>query len=205
MSQEVEERLARLEDELCELRDREAIRDVLYRYCRAADRLDAELMQSCYHEDARDTHHFFNGGGRDFADYVIGEVLPRAVMSEHVVSNPIIELDGDRAFSECRWNVLHRLPFRDGTLLDQLIHGRYLDIFERRDGVWRISYRHVVVDAYRDIEVPDVPFPPEMLGKHGTDDQVYCGLALEELRPEPHRDEDFWAQFYAMHGVAAPA
>jgi SnoaL-like domain len=44
-----------------EVRARLDIHDVLARYCRGADRCDAALMQSCFHEDAVDEHGFFNG------------------------------------------------------------------------------------------------------------------------------------------------
>jgi hypothetical protein len=41
--------------------DKDEIRDVIYRYCRAVDRCDLELMLSCYRPDARDHHTFFIG------------------------------------------------------------------------------------------------------------------------------------------------
>jgi ketosteroid isomerase-like protein len=200
----LEERLDRIESELRTLRDREAIRDVLYRYCRAVDRLDLALLKSCYHEDAYDAHWFFNGNAHDFADYVIGEVLPGCVASEHAISNPIIELDGDRAFCESRVTVLHRLALGDRPeQLDQVWHCRYVDLFERRGGEWRISYRHVVADGGREFEVPDLLSlqPPDALGRHGSDDAVYARFDLERLRPGPERFDDFWAPFLAMHGV----
>ena len=37
---------------LGDLLDREAIREVLARYCRAADRCDEDLLRTCYHRDA---------------------------------------------------------------------------------------------------------------------------------------------------------
>jgi hypothetical protein len=51
---------------LRDLLDRAAIREVLYRYCRAADRCDEELMRSCYHPDALDKHGRFDGSAGDF-------------------------------------------------------------------------------------------------------------------------------------------
>ena len=63
--------LPMLQRQLAELLDREAIRSVLYEYCRAADRGDAALMKACYHPDGTDDHGFFVGRGWDFADYVV--------------------------------------------------------------------------------------------------------------------------------------
>ena len=46
-----------------ELLDAEQIRDVILRYCHAADRGDWDLARSCYHPDALDDHGIFSGNG----------------------------------------------------------------------------------------------------------------------------------------------
>ena len=115
------------------LEAREAIRDVMYRYARGADRGDLELFKSCYWPDAVDIHWFWNGNAHEFADYVI-PLLREVPNSQHSITNPIIELDDDRAFAECQWYVLHRIPLGDGRFVDQQCEGRYLDVWERRDG-----------------------------------------------------------------------
>ena len=59
---------------------------------------------------------------------------------------------------------------------DVLIGGRYIDRFERRDGVWRIIQRTGVHD-WRRYEAPaDHGFyqtPPAQRGRRNRDDQVY--------------------------------
>ena len=47
MSEALEQRLAALETEVQELKDREAIREVIHRYCQAVDRCDLEMLKSC--------------------------------------------------------------------------------------------------------------------------------------------------------------
>lgn len=48
------------------LLDRQAITDLLYRYCRAVDRLDVPLGRSIWHEDAIADYDdsFYQGDGR---------------------------------------------------------------------------------------------------------------------------------------------
>ena len=94
MSEGLGERLERIE--LGELRDREAIRDVIHRYWQAVDRCDLELLKGCYHADAYDDHGFFAGNTHEFAEYVI-PVLEQIDSSMHAITNTRIQLDGDRA------------------------------------------------------------------------------------------------------------
>ena len=65
MSARFEERISSLENELGELMDREAIREVIHRYCQAVDRCDLALLKSCYHADGFDDHGFFAGNAHD--------------------------------------------------------------------------------------------------------------------------------------------
>ena len=41
-----------LDSKIQEILDKESIRELVYTYCRAADRHDNELMRTLYHEDA---------------------------------------------------------------------------------------------------------------------------------------------------------
>ena len=69
----------------------EAIRDVMFRYARGADRGDIDLFKSCYWPDATDCHWFWNGNAHEFADYVI-PLLREIPNSQHSITNPIIEI-----------------------------------------------------------------------------------------------------------------
>lgn len=128
MSESLTARLDALESELTALRDKEAIREVIHRYCRGADRCDQQAFKDCYWEDGYDDHGFFGGNGQDFGDYVI-PILKQAEASIHAITNTIIDLKGDRAFCESQWSVIHRLKKPDGDFLDYWHQGRYLDIF----------------------------------------------------------------------------
>ena len=75
---------------------RAEITDVIQRLARGTDRLDRELMASCYHPDGFDDHNSFRGSGDDFADWVC-EVLPHFAATMHFIALPHIRLDGDVA------------------------------------------------------------------------------------------------------------
>src|SRR5579871_3410173 len=119
---------------------REEITDVVKRLARATDRLDEELMASCYHADGFDDHNAFRGTGREFARWVI-TALPHFTATMHFVGPPLIRVDGDvaRADTYC---VAHHLR----TDSDMVLGLRYLDRFERRAGAWLIAKRVCAFD-----------------------------------------------------------
>jgi hypothetical protein len=133
---------------LRDLLDRAAIREVLARYCRAADRCDEELLRSCYHPDALDQHGRFSGSAGDFATWVIQVQRTSSITTQHAVSNVVIELAGATAWVESAFMATHIRPAGDGfdePFVDTF-WGRYVDRFEQRDGVWAITSRQVVHD-----------------------------------------------------------
>lgn len=199
--------LAALADRLASrvevLEAREAITEVLYRYARAVDRCDLALLKSCYWPDASDVHWFFNGTGHEFAEWVV-RLLSQIPNTQHSITNPLIDLDGTRAFVESQWYVIHRVPLADGRLVDQQIEGRFLDVFECRAGVWRIKHRQTVQEAAREhvtsyrgpVEVP--PTHPRR-GQRAPDDAVYRGFGLEHAQYESVPPADLWQLVRERH------
>lgn len=213
MSTEIEKRLADLERELGDLRDREAIREVIHRYCRAADRCDLEAFKACYWSDGFDDHGFYGGNAHEFCEYVI-PVLRKVESSRHAITNTIIDLKGDQAFCESQWAVIHRL--REGDqFLDFCHEGRYLDIFEKRDGVWKILVRTAASDhdrlyRSRDIRAMLASVPGEAArspdnnlprGARHPDDPVSVGFGLRDFVKTREPMPDLWAGFYALAKV----
>ena len=141
-----------------ELLDRQAIRDVLARYARGCDRVAPELMASVYHEDSWDFHGVFEGPGAELAS---DEKRQQAhnVIAHHALCQMHIELDGDVARCETYYIASGIREYETGRRV-RLICGRYLDRFERRDGVWKIAVRRALVDYSQ--ETPEGPiWPPE--------------------------------------------
>lgn len=58
--------------------------------------------------------------------------------TKHVITNPIVEIDGDTARCRSYYTVFQQL---EGFPLQPIIAGRYDDRFERVEGAWRWSYR----------------------------------------------------------------
>jgi hypothetical protein len=71
-----------------ELLDKQAIYEVVLRYCRAVDRMDMDLLLSCYHEDGIDHHTGFSGVAADYVAWV-SSVLGRYGGSMHFIGSPL--------------------------------------------------------------------------------------------------------------------
>jgi hypothetical protein len=158
------------------LLDRQAIADVVLRYCRGIDRLDLELVRGCYHPDATDEHGTFTGTRDEYVDWVVG-ILGRFTGTMHVVANQLIEVDGDRAQSETYGVAYHWGEPLDDERRNFTTGFRYVDRFERRDGEWRIA-RRVAVREWTHV-VPaaqQLVIAPERDGRRGRrdrDDAIY--------------------------------
>jgi hypothetical protein len=138
--------------DIAELIDRENITRVLFRYCRAIDRCDKELLRSVYHPDAIDDHGIFRGLGWDFVEFVI-PLLENMGPTSHALTNCLIEIEGDSAYSESYVTAFHSAVRTEDGIVDIIAGGRYVDRFERRHGEWRIADRVVVVDWNQNLAV----------------------------------------------------
>lgn len=67
---------------------------------------------------------------------------------KHVMSGPVIEVDGARAFSRCHVALLARRAV-DGHEFDFETQFRFFDLFEKRGGAWRILKRTAVYEKDR--------------------------------------------------------
>jgi len=158
---------------LDELLSRNEIYEVLTRYCRGVDRCDVELLRSVYHEDAVDDHGMFKGLGHDFAEWIVAWELENIRGCQHFIGNFSCEIEGDTAFTET-----YCISFSEGMSGgNATVYNRYIDRFERRDGVWKIADRRVVIDLTRTDEASppfgDVPGWDFTWGRRDRSDAVY--------------------------------
>lgn len=129
-----------MEEELQKLLDKQAISEVIWRYCRGMDRMDKALALSCWHPGGTDDHApLFKGTAEGFVEW-LWPIHAAMEATRHLVSNITIELNGDRAATESYWFV-HLRVRRDDGIYDIIGDGRYLDRFEKIDGVWAINHR----------------------------------------------------------------
>lgn len=158
---------------MAELLDEHAIRNVVLRYCRGVDRMDRELVRSCFHDDAEDDHGNFRGSVDELLDWM-WQLLAEYDSTMHFVGNQLVELRGDVARAETYGIAFHRgdpsKPHRN------LVSGfRYIDRFERRAGEWRIAKRTVATEWNR-VDAPEHwwPTPDDFVrGVRGPGDPVY--------------------------------
>jgi hypothetical protein len=135
-----------IERRVTELLDREAIRDCMYRYCRGIDRADEAALRSAYWPDATDRHGRYEGPVEGFFD-MVKRGYGSGGRNVHQVSNILIEFKGDTSAAvESYFNALQCSPRKDGSISQVLLAGRYCDLFEKRNGEWRVARRVVVYD-----------------------------------------------------------
>jgi hypothetical protein len=159
---------------LAELHARHEIHEVLVRYCRGADRCDAALMKSCFHENAWDDHGFFSGPAGEFVEQAARNLRERFVATRHHMTNESVVLNGDQAKSETYIFAVCR-QVMDGETFDVTFQARYLDQFECRGGAWKIVHRLLVSDGSRVDKViqEDSRLSQGRVGARGADDPSY--------------------------------
>jgi hypothetical protein len=132
-------------DELREAADREAIRQLVYRYCRAVDRRDFALLATLYHADAIDDHTpYFCGPAREFVAQLPAIMAVNRLTSHHI-TNTLIAVDGAYAEGEIHTLAYHLMQGGSGDE-ELLVGGRYLDRYIRADGRWLFLHRRIVLD-----------------------------------------------------------
>jgi hypothetical protein len=132
---------------LAELSARQEIHDLLLRYCRGVDRLDRNLIDSCYAPDSWDDHGYWKGNGKDFGAFITESLRHRAIATSHTIGNSLVNFESEVAASGETYTMAYlRRQDADGKQwLDQFF-GRYIDRFVNSGSRWLIARRVVVHD-----------------------------------------------------------
>ena len=142
------ETLARRIDEL---ESRSALRDLVTDYCLGFDNYNWEQFISIWHTDAiwEIGPPFGTFNGHAGIRKAVFEILyPVWRETHHLTSNLRVSFsDADHAHGVC--NVDCMGATKDNVV--QMISATYTDDFERRDGVWKIAKRNVVIHYFNPI------------------------------------------------------
>jgi SnoaL-like domain len=153
-----------LENKVQAILDRQEIEQVLMLYCRAIDRMDYELLKSVYHPDGTDDHGSFCGNAHEFAKVIMASLAEVVIDGMHTVTHCAIDVQGKFATSEAYYWAYQMCPggnakvaaffgeryaeaVKKQGLLDKnhdfFCGGRYIDLFEKRAGSWKILRRKI--------------------------------------------------------------
>jgi hypothetical protein len=141
--------------------DQHQIAEVLTSWGHCRDKDEWDTLASCFHEDATIHISWISGSAKDFIERskkMNAEHLP-GEHAKHFIGGARVRVNGMRAVSECHVDLMTR-QFVDGYEFDFEVWSRFLDLFEKRDGVWRISNRTAIyekdrMDAVRPETVPE--------------------------------------------------
>jgi 3-phenylpropionate/cinnamic acid dioxygenase small subunit len=126
-------------------RDTVEITQVLYAYARAIDAKDWKGLERVFTLDARIHYALERGAELSFAE--LGAWLAGSMRifkaTQHVISNPLIELAGDLARSTAYLVATHVQIRRDGTPALTTEGGCYSDQWRRTPEGWRIASRRL--------------------------------------------------------------
>lgn len=126
-----------------ELIDRLAVQDVISRMCVGADRRDWDAVARLFDDPVRLDYTSLQGGEpltTDPRSVVEGwaSALDGLKATHHMITNQLIELEGDRARSSAYFQATHVLHAEHGDSR-WVLGGRYDAELRRSGGDWRIT------------------------------------------------------------------
>ena len=166
--------------QLAQLLAKQEITELMFRYCRGVDRLDMELVRSCYQPDATDSHGSFHGTVDEYLAWS-ERLLRRYTGSVHTLMNILIELapePGDDSATQWARSEAHGVArhWTEGGLpeLNLSVGFRFIDDICRRDGgPWLIQRRVATTEWVREEQFR--PFDERFLrGIRDRSDPLYA-------------------------------
>jgi hypothetical protein len=130
--------------------DKMQICDVRRRWAFNLDLGEWDALQSCFHPDASVTVSWYSGSASVFIERskaMVGGRKPEE-HRKHWLGNMRSEVVGTRAVLETDVLILIR-ELIEQDLFDYTSYARFYDLFEKRDGVWRIVEWRCIYDKDR--------------------------------------------------------
>ena len=132
-----------MDPRLQEMLDHYEITKVIKQYCHGCDRCDYVRMSAVYAADSWDDHGATKCSGPDYARYATTGMTANN-MCAHVLGQTLTDVRGDEAGAETYFVANIRIDGADGVERLNQIGGRYVDLFVREKGQWKIKKRQVV-------------------------------------------------------------
>ncbi len=129
------EKLAR---EIAELRDGEAVKTVMARYCHLVDSRSYAELSELFTEDATCNYGFFGSfkGRKEIIGTFFGTLVDGAAsFMVHMVHNPVVEVSGDEASGS--WYLTAQTTIQPANRAVWVM-GIYRNRFRRVGGAWKI-------------------------------------------------------------------
>lgn len=146
-----------LEDRLRRLEDEREIRDLIIRYAQRLDARDHKAYAQLFARDGRWSGRMGDATGPEAIEAMLIEGLGptpenfRNTRNFHLMSNILIEIDGDTATAESRLVYFARSAEARPV---PMLAGRYEDELVREDGKWRFKFRQVIGEIPTREEAP---------------------------------------------------
>lgn len=135
---------------VCMADEKDAIREVMARYCHALDAGRFDEVAGLFSEDGEWTTDYDSATGREAIEAMLTRNVPRkgeGPQRKHFITNIVIKLDGHTADA-----VSDYLIIRESEAgLIPVMGGTYIDRFEKQDGAWRFSRKELVHDIAGDM------------------------------------------------------
>ena len=131
--------------------EKDAIREVMARYCHALDACNFAEVASLFAEDGEWTTTYGSARGRAQIEALLASVVPRpgeGPQRKHYITNIIIKF-GDEGRANVRSDYLIIREAEGGLI--PVMGGTYLDTFVKRDGAWLFARKELVHNIVGDM------------------------------------------------------
>ena len=129
------------------MQDKLAIAEVVQNWAVWRDAGDWERFRTVWHPDGWMSATWFQGPAEQFIA-VSKAGYEKGVNILHFLGGISVDVDGDRAISQCKMTITQRGPL-DGELVDVVCTGRFYDFIEHRNDEWRIVLRRLIYEKDR--------------------------------------------------------
>ena len=130
--------------------EKDAIRELMARYCHVLDACQFDEVASLFAEDGEWSTTYGSARGRAQIEALLTSVVPKpgeGPQRKHYITNILIKLDGDRASSRSDYLVVRESEVG----LMPVMGGTYMDTFVKREGVWQFARKQLVHNIIGDM------------------------------------------------------